>query len=126
MEKLNRNSIVEKAKSFAKILASSKEFREFHSAQEKLKQDKEARSLLEQFQKKQQEVREARMRGRGFSGDAFDEIEKLQRKLQSNSTIMEWARAQQEAIFLIQETNQIISQAAGFDFGQSSSSGGPC
>jgi len=126
MEKLNRNSIVEKAKSFAKILVSSQEFREFHSAQEKLKQDKEAQSLLEKFQEKQREVQEAQMRGRGFRGDAFDEIERLQRKLQSNSTIMEWAGAQQEAIFLIQETNQIISQAAGFDFGQSSSSGGPC
>ena len=126
MEKLNRNSIVEKAKSFAKILASSKEFREFHSAQEKLKQDKEARSLLEQFQKKQQEVREARMRGRGFSGDAFDEIEKLQRKLQANSTIMALVRAQQDVISLIQEINQVISITAGFDFGQSSSSDGPC
>jgi cell fate (sporulation/competence/biofilm development) regulator YlbF (YheA/YmcA/DUF963 family) len=120
------NSIAEKAKSFAKILALSKEFQEFHSAQEKLKQDKEAQSLLEQFQKKQREVREARMSGRGYSGNAFDEIERLQHKLQFNSTIMEWAQAQQDAIGLIQDTNQEISRAAGFDFGQSSSSGGPC
>lgn len=120
------NSIVEKAKSFAKILALSREFQEFHSTQEKLKQDEGARSLLEQFQKKQREVQEARMRGRGFSGDAINEIERLQRKLQSNSTIMEWAQAQQDAIGLIQDTNQEISRAAGFDFGQSSSSGGPC
>lgn len=126
MGSLNDNSIVEKAKSFAKILASSREFQEFHSAQEKLKQDKEARSLLEQFQKKQREVQEARMGGRGFSGNAFREIEKLQRKLQSNSTIMTWAQAQQDAIGLIQDANQEISRAAGFDFGQSSSSGGPC
>jgi cell fate (sporulation/competence/biofilm development) regulator YlbF (YheA/YmcA/DUF963 family) len=123
---LNGNSIVEKAESFAKILASSQEFQEFHSAQEKLKQDKEAQSLLEQFQKKQREVQEARLKGKGFSGDALDEIEKLQRKLQSNSTIMEWAGAQQEAVLLIQEINQVISIVAGFDFGQSSSSGGTC
>jgi len=123
---LNGNSIVEKAESFAKILASSQEFQEFHSAQEKLKQDKEAQSLLEQFQRKQREVQEARLKGKGFSGDALDEIEKLQRKLQSNSTIMEWAGAQQEAVLLIQEINQVISIVAGFDFGQSSSSGGTC
>jgi cell fate (sporulation/competence/biofilm development) regulator YlbF (YheA/YmcA/DUF963 family) len=123
---LNGNSIVEKAKSFAKILALSQEFQEFHSAQGKLKQDKEAQSLLEQFQKKQQEVQQARLRGKGFSGDAIYEIQELQRKLQSNSTIMELVGRQQDVISLIQEINQVISIAAGFDFGQSSSSSGPC
>lgn len=127
MKKLNGNSIVEKARSFAKILASSREFQEFYSTQEKLKQDKEALSLLEQFQRKQQEIQEARMRGRGFfSGDELDEIERLQRKLESNSTIMAWAQAQQDVIELIRKTNQVISNAAGFDFGQNSSSGGAC
>lgn len=126
MGNLNGNSIVEKAKSFAKILASSREFQEFYSAQEKLKQDKEAQSLLEQFQKKQREVQEARMRGIGFSGEAVAEIQRLQHKLQNNSTIMAWAQAQQDAIGLIQDTNQVISNAAGFDFGQNSSSGGSC
>ena len=62
MGMLSGNSIVEKSKLFAKILASSQEFREFHSAQEKLKQDKEAQSLLDQFQRKQREVQEARLR----------------------------------------------------------------
>lgn len=126
MGMLSGNSIVEKSKLFAKILASSQEFREFHSAQEKLKQDKEAQSLLDQFQRKQREVQEARLRGKGFSGDALDEIEKLQRKLQANSTIMALVRAQQDVISLIQEINQVISITAGFDFGQSSSSDGPC
>lgn len=123
---LNGDSIVEKARSFAKILASAPEFQEFYSAQEKFEQDKEAQSLLEQFQKKQREFQEARMRDRGFSGDAVAEAQRLQGKLQSNSTIMGWARAQQDAIELIQIANQMTSEAAGFDFGQSSSSGGPC
>lgn len=123
---LEGNSILEKAKSFAKILVSSREFQEFHSAQEKLKKDKEAQTLLEQFQRKQKEFQEARMRG----GNPFDkisaEMESLQLRLQNNSSIMEWARAEQDSIGLIQETNQIISNVAGFDFGRSSSSGGPC
>jgi len=120
------NSIVEKAKSFAKILSLSREFQEFHSTQDKLKQNEEARSLLEEFAKKQREVQEAQMSGRGFVGDAITEIVELRRKLESNATIIEWVRAQQHAIFLIREANQAISLAAGFDFGQSSSSGGPC
>ena len=126
MGMLNGDSIAEKARSFAQVLASSREFQEFHSTQEKLNQDEEAQSLLKQFQQKQREFQEARMRGGGFSGEAVSEVERLQLKLQSNPTIMEWASAQQDAIGLIQETNQVISEAAGLDFGQSSSSGGPC
>jgi cell fate (sporulation/competence/biofilm development) regulator YlbF (YheA/YmcA/DUF963 family) len=120
------NSIAEKAKSFAKILVSSREFQRFFSAQEELKKDKVAQPLLERFRSKQREFQEARMKGRGFSGDAVDEIQGLQHKLESNSIIIEWAQTQQDAISLIQDTNQVISEAAGFDFGQSSSSGGPC
>ena len=66
------------------------------------------------------------MKGRGFSGGGFDEIVRLRRELESNSIIIAWARVQQEVIGLIQEANQVISRAAGFDFGQNSSSGGPC
>jgi cell fate (sporulation/competence/biofilm development) regulator YlbF (YheA/YmcA/DUF963 family) len=126
MDILTDNSIVEKAKSFAKLLASSQEFQKFYSAEEKLKQNQEAQSLLEQFKRKQQEFQEARMSGRGARGDAAAEIQSLQDKLQANPTIMAWARAQQEAISMIQEANQMISSAAGFDFGRNSSSRGPC
>lgn len=126
MGMLSGNSIVEKAKSFAKVLASSQEFQEFYSIQEKLKQDGEAQSLIEKFQDKQREVWEAQMGGIVLSEEAIGEIKKLQLKLQANPTIMEWTRAQQKVIGLIQDTNQVISDAVGFDFGQSSSSGGPC
>lgn len=122
---LNGNSIIENARSFANILASSREFQEFYSTQEKLKDDKEASSLLELFQRRQREIQEA-WNQTDFSGGLLDEFGELQRKVESNPTIMEWAQAQQDAISLIQEANQVISNAAGFDFGQSSASGGPC
>ncbi len=123
---LTSNSILEKAKSFAKILASSQEFQKFYSAEEKLNRDKEAQSLLEQFKKKQREFQEERMSGRDVRGDIVAEIQLLQDKLQSNPTIMAWSEAQQDAIGLIQETNQVISYSAGFDFGRNCSSRGPC
>lgn len=122
----NASLILEKANSFAKVLASSAEFQEFYSADEKLRQDKEGHSLLENFKREQRKVQEELKKGGDFSGDAIDEIQKLQRKLQDNSTIMGWDLARQGAIILIQEANQVISEVAGFDFGQGSSSRGPC
>ena len=126
MKILKGDSIVEKANSFASILASSRELALFNSAREKLEQDKEAQSLLAEFQKKQRELLEARMRKKGFTGDELKAIQALQLKVQANPVIMEFARSQQEAAGLIKEINIEISNAAGFNFGQSSSGGGSC
>lgn len=126
MKILKGDSIGEIAKSFASILAASRELAQFNSARGKLEQDKEAQSLLAEFQKKQQELLGARMRGRSFTGDELKAIQALQLKVQSNPVIMEFARSQQEAAGLIKEINIEISGAAGFNFGQSSSGGGSC
>lgn len=126
MEKFSDQAIVEQAKAFAKTLASSREFQKFYTMQEQFNQDQEARALLENFQEKQLEFQEARMRRTGLHDDAADELQQLYRSVQHNRTIMAWANAQQDAIRLIQETNQAISVTAGFDFGQTLSGNGSC
>ena len=126
MEKFSDQAIVEQAKAFAKTLALSQEFQKFYAAQEQLNQDQEARALLENFQEKQRELQEAQMKGRAITGAAVTEVQQLYENVQHNLTIMIWANAQQDAIRLIQETNQTISVAAGFDFGQTLSGNGSC
>ena len=126
MEQLSNEVIVEQAKVFAKTLASSQEFQKFYAAQEQFNQDQEARALLEKFQEKQREFQEARMKGTVPSETVVTELQRLQKQVQQNVTIMAWANAQQEAIRLIQETNQAISVAAGFEFGQMLSGNGSC
>lgn len=126
MGTLPGNSIIEKAKSFAKVLASSEEFQEFYAADENVRQDKEAHNLLETFEKEQRKVQEELKTGGDLRGDAIDEMQKVQGELQDNSTIMEWDLSRQGAILLIQEVNQAISEMAGFDFGQVSSKRRSC
>jgi cell fate (sporulation/competence/biofilm development) regulator YlbF (YheA/YmcA/DUF963 family) len=126
MEKFSDQAIVEQAKAFAKTLALSQEFQKFYATQEQFNQDQEARALLENFQEKQRELQEAQMKGRAITGDAVTEVQQLYKNVQHNLTIMIWAKAQQDAIRLIQETNQAISVTAGFDFGQTLSGNGSC
>ncbi len=124
-ERTNPPSLVEKARAFAKTLASSEEFEEYYTLQQKLKNDPEARTLLEELETKHQELRNM-MRGRGGSEDLYAAIQALQEKIRDNETIMNWLQAEQRAIALIREANAEITGAAGFDFGQNASSGGGC
>ncbi|MCX5835105.1 MAG: hypothetical protein NTV99_11485 [Deltaproteobacteria bacterium] len=63
---------------------------------------------------------------KGAHDDLYVKIEALQDKIRASDTIMNWMRAEQIAIGLIQEANEAISGAAGFDFGQNASTNGGC
>jgi len=125
METKSPSSLVEKAKAFAKTLASSEEFEEYYSLQQKLKNDPEARSLLEELERKHQELRDM-MQGKRGQEDVYVAIQELQDKIRSNDTIMSWLQAEQLAMAMIREANESITGAAGFDFGQNASTNGAC
>ena len=90
METKSPSSLVEKARAFAKTLASSEEFEEYYSLQQKLKNDPEARSLLEELERKHQELRDM-MQGKRGQEDVYVAIQELQDKIRSNDTIMRLA-----------------------------------
>ena len=126
MVKLTGTSILEKARSFAKLLASTQELQRFYYAQEILKQDKEASALLRNAMMKQREIQAMRLKGGVFSADRSTEIQRIQRELEDNAVISDWARARSEAIDLIQATNELISNVAGVDLSQSAPRSGSC
>ena len=126
MVKLTGTSILEKARSFAKLLASTQELQRFYYAQEILKQDKEASALLRNAMMKQREIQAMRLKGGVFSADRSTEIQRIQRELEDNAVISDWARARSEAVDLIQATNQVISNIAGVDLSQSAPRSGSC
>jgi len=126
MVKLTGNSILEKARSFAKLLAETRELQRFYYAQEMLRQDREASALLRNAMAKQREIQAMRVKGGVFSADRSAEIQRIQRELEDNAVISDWARARSEAVDLIQATNQVISNIAGVDLSQSAPRSGSC
>ena len=125
METKSPPSLVEKARAFAKTLASSEEFEKYYTLQQKLKNDPEARSLLDELERKHQELRDM-MQGKRGQEDVYVAIQELQDKIRSNDTIMSWLQAEQLAMAMIREANESITGAAGFDFGQNASTNGAC
>ncbi len=120
------SSLVEKARAFAKTLASSEEFEEYYSLQQKLKNDPVAHALLEDLDRVHQELRAGMTKGNRGEEDLYVQIQALQDKIQDNDIIMAWVRAQQLALAMIQEANEAITRTAGFDFGRSASANGAC
>ncbi|MEN6509572.1 MAG: YlbF family regulator [Smithella sp.] len=121
---MDKLSLVEKARSLAKTLASSEEFEEYYTIQHKLKNDPEARSILEEFDKKQQELNAGLMQGK--ERELFNEMTALQDKIRANETIMIFLQAEQNVIAMIRDVNEVITREAGFDFGQNASANSAC
>jgi cell fate (sporulation/competence/biofilm development) regulator YlbF (YheA/YmcA/DUF963 family) len=119
MATLAGNSIVEKARSFARLLASTREFQRLYAFEETLKRDEEASALLRRFAKIQYEVWDVQRRGEKVGSGLSAELQRLQRELAANVVIVDWDRGRYEAIDLIQAVGQVISDAAGVDLAQS-------
>ena len=97
----------------------------YHLAHETLEADPQARALLERFSAAQADLRAKQSRGAVTSADV-EHLRALQREVQVNRTIMEYAETQQLAIAYLRETNQEISQLIGMDFGSLAKRPGCC
>ena len=95
----------------------------YQQAKARLDGDAQARELLESFLKTQSDLRVCQSRNAVTQSDV-DALRALQRQVQSNQVILEYARTQQAAVAFLPDVNQEISQLLGVDFaslaGQSS------
>lgn len=87
----------------------------YHRAKARLDADHHARTLLERFSAAQADLRVRQARGMVTQADV-DHLRALQREVQSNRVIVEYAETQQTAIAYLPEVNQEISQMLGVDF----------
>jgi cell fate (sporulation/competence/biofilm development) regulator YlbF (YheA/YmcA/DUF963 family) len=54
--------------------------------------------------------------GRGVTQANVDQLRALQREVQSNDVIVDYATTQQSAVAYLREINQVISELIGTDF----------
>ncbi len=95
----------------------------YQQAKARLDGDAHAHELLERFLKTQSDLRVRQSRNAVTQSDV-DQLRALQREVQSNRIILDYAETQQAAIAYLPDVNQEISQLLGMDFaslaGQSS------
>ncbi len=87
----------------------------YKEAKARLDGDVQARELLERFLKTQSDLRVRQSRNAVTQADV-DQLRALQREVQSNRRIVDFAETQQAAIAYLPAVNQEISQLLGVDF----------
>lgn len=106
----------EALESLAENLAQAEPLVLYRQAQTRLDADHQAHSLLERLSAAQADLRARQARGGALTQAEVDNLRALQRQVQTNRTIMDYAGAQQAAIAYLPEVNQEISQLLGVDF----------
>lgn len=87
----------------------------YHQAKARLDGDVKASELLERFFRAQSDLRVRQSRNAVTQSDV-DELRALQRQVQANRIIIDYAETQQEAMAYLPGVNQEISQLIGIDF----------
>lgn len=103
------------AEQLAERLAATGPIAAHLSARQRLDTDSQARALLERLSSAQSDLRVRQASGNVTQSDIND-LRDLQRQVQANPVIMDYANTQQAAITYLPQVNQEISQLIGIDF----------
>jgi cell fate (sporulation/competence/biofilm development) regulator YlbF (YheA/YmcA/DUF963 family) len=109
------NDILTAAERLADAISQAAPVAAYQQAKERLDGDAQARELLERFSKAQADLRVHQSRNAVTQAEV-DAARALQREVQANRTIMDYAETQQAAIAYLPEVNQEISLLIGIDF----------
>ena len=96
-------------------LASSEPIVAYLQALQSLDADRPAQALLQRLGQVQSELRARQARGTITQADV-EQLRALQREVQSNHLISNYASTQQGAVDYLRQVNQEISQLLGIDF----------
>ena len=107
--------LLEATETLALILLSAEPIMAYHQARTRFDSDPQARELIERLSAAQRDIRLRQAHGSVNQAD-LDRLRALQRAVQSNRVIMDYARAQEAAIAYLPQVNQEISQLIGIDF----------
>jgi cell fate (sporulation/competence/biofilm development) regulator YlbF (YheA/YmcA/DUF963 family) len=99
----------------AENLLASEPFAVYQQASDRFNDDPHARGLIERLSQTQADLRRRQM-NRGVTQADVDQLRALQREVQSNDVIIDYATTQQGAIAFLREINQEISLLIGSDF----------
>ncbi len=89
--------------------------RRYYQAKARLDADPQAGALLARYSTAQADLRFRQSRGQ-VAQAGVDQLRALQRQVQSNRAIMDYAETQQMAMAYLPEVNQEISELLGLDF----------
>lgn len=102
---------VELAKELAKSLSNSSEYVSYKAAKEKLENHEAAKSMFDDFRKKQMELERKKQNGEKFLEPMENEIRKLTEVVSLNLYVREYLVAEYQFSKMMMEIQKILSEA---------------
>ena len=125
LEFASKSVVMSAARGFSEALTETPQFREFEEAYQAFHQDQQAQSAYKALQNKQQSLRMMLMLN-SVDEKERQELQQREEDFYRNDTVTRFIRAQETLISLCQEIGDIISDAAGLNFGLACNVGGCC
>jgi cell fate (sporulation/competence/biofilm development) regulator YlbF (YheA/YmcA/DUF963 family) len=106
---------IELAKQLAQALAGSEEYQNYKKYKDILMQHEAAKTMLDDFRKKQWELERKKLNGDKFLGPPEDELRKLSEIIGLNPYIRDFLMAEYHFSKLFGEIQSIIGEAIGLE-----------
>lgn len=104
-------SILEKAYELGQEIAASKELAEMKNAELMMMQNEEAKRIIEEFKEKQKIYMSLQRQGVELTPGQKEDVERIEKAMLDNPLIYNFFKAQQNFEKVLEEINNIISQA---------------
>jgi len=115
MQTILTSNLNEATQSLIENILASEPFLRYHRAQIQLNTTPEAMELLRRLSQLQAEIRKKQSNG-GVTQEDIQLLRQVQLEVQRNGIIMDYARAQEEAVNFLRFVNNEISQLLGVNF----------
>jgi len=104
-------SVIEQARLLGEEIANSPELAAMRDAQEAMLRDPQAQEIIQEFQDKQRAFQMIQSQGHQLTDSQKKDVEDLERRMMEHPLIVDFFRAQQDFEGMLEQINNIISEA---------------
>lgn len=122
----DRSPVLERTREFVTALKATPSVQHFVAAQHRFQTDSEVRQIMADLQRKADAFQKAQEDGT-LREEQIRDVREAQARFQRHPLVQEFVQARDAAGLFLQETNRVISEILGLDFGQTAGpAGGAC
>lgn len=125
LEVASKEVVMQAARQFAEVLAEAPQFQAFEQALFNFRQDAEAQSAIQDFQKKQASLKALLMLN-AVSAEDRQELQTLLDRVNQQPSVIAYNQAQGALVAVTQELGDLLSKAIGLDYASVCRTGGCC
>lgn len=125
LEGASREVVMQAARHFAEALAETPQYQAFEQTLFNFRQDAEAQSAIQAFQKKQDSLKALLMLN-AVSAEDRQELQTLIDRVNQQPTVIAYNQAQKDLVTLSQELGDLLSNAIGLEYASVCRTGGCC